>query len=1089
MINALLEWSLKNRFLVIVGWCLLAAWGLYAMLHTPIDAIPDLSEKQVVVYADWMGRSPQEVEDQVTYPLTTNLQGLAGVKTVRSTSMFGFSMINVIFEEHIDLYFAQTRVLERLRVAEKLLPAGVIPMLGPDATGVGQILWYTVEGSQDPSELRTLQDYYVRFQLSSVQGVAEVASIGGFVKEYQVELDPLKLAAYQLSPREVAMALEQSNQNVGAKVIEAQGAEVMVRGIGLIRSLEDLQSVVVRAAQSMDTKGNPASSASVDGMGSSPPSSPGERLGSPVLLQDVATVSIGPAFRRGILDKDGQEAVGGVVVMRAGESASTVIERVKQKIHDLQPGLPAGVKIVPFYDRSELISRAIQTLRDALLEELVLVTLAHILFLAHFRSILIVTLPLPLAILISFLLMHYFGISSNIMSLGGIAIAIGVLVDAGIVVTENVIRHAEQANDDSKIFQTTLLASRRVVRPIFFSMAIIILAFVPVFALSGQEGKLFHPLAFTKTFAMIGATALALTLVPVLCTFLVRGPYHAEAKNPVMRGLTALYRPTLAWALRHRFVVLATALGLLVTAVGVGSRLGSEFMPPLEEGDLLFMPVTSPAISLTQAQVLLQTQDRILQQFPEVRHVVGKAGRAETATDPAPISMFETVVALKPHSEWRPGMTREKLVRELDAATRLPGVTNIWTQPIINRIDMLATGIRTEVGVKVFGPDLATLERLAAELKQALAEVPGVADLYAEQITGAPYLEVEVDRAAAARVGLTVAEIQDTLTLAVGGMPVTRVIEGRARFDVQVRYARAFREDVTRVGEALIPLPGGGYIPLGQVSTIKMVRGPSMINSENGMLRAYVLMNVRGRDVGSFVKEATATALAKVKPPPGYFWEFSGQFEHQLRAKATLQIVVPIVFLIIFLLLFLVYGSFKEAAHVILAVPFALTGGVLLQAMLGYNFSVAVWVGFIALFGTAVQTGVIMVIYLEEAVKRRYDAALAEGRPFTRAELVEGVMEGALLRLRPKVMTVSTVVAGLIPLFWSDRTGAEVMQPLATPVLGGMVSSLLHVLIVTPVIFLWLRERELARGALTFGSNLDSGEPGSVSAPSSAAHS
>lgn len=1036
MINRLLELALKNRFLVVLLWLGVAAYGYYAMLETPIDAIPDVSENQVVVYADWMGRSPQEVEDQVTYPLSTALQGLAGVKDVRATSMFGFTLINVIFEDQVELYFARQRVLERLTTAAAQLPAGVVPLLGPDATGVGQIFWYTLEGEEgthDLAELRRVQDWYVRTQLSSVKGVAEVASIGGFVREYQVDVDPQRLASHGVSALDVAMALEQANLNVGAKVVEANGAELMVRGLGLLKGVEDLKKSVVMTP-------------------------PGR---APVLLEHVAEVSVGPAFRRGILDLGGQEAVGGVVVMRHGESASRVIEGIKLKLEALKPGLPPGVRVVPFYDRSELIGRAIATLRDALLEELVLVTLAHILFLAHVRSILIVTIPLPLAILVSFLLMHMVGISSNIMSLGGIAIAIGVLVDAGIVVTENVIREAERCQDDRRIFELTLEASKRVVRPIFFSMAIIILAFVPVFALTGQEGKLFHPLAWTKTFAMVGATALALTLVPVLCTVLVRGPYHPEDRNVLMRGLVALYRPTLRVALRHPGWVLGVAGLFFVAALGVASRLGSEFMPALDEGDLLFMPVTSPAVSLTQAQALLQAQDRILQGFPEVKAVVGKAGRAETPTDPAPISMFETLVALKPRSEWRPGLTKEALMRELDEATRLPGVTNIWTQPIINRIDMLATGIRTQVGVKLFGPDLAVLERLAAEIKTVLEPVAGVADLYAEQITGAPYLELEVDRLAAARYGFTVQGLQRHIELALGGMVVTKLYEGRARFDVQVRYARAFREDLGQLGALRLQAPDGQQVPLSQVVKLRVTRGPNMISSENGLLRAYVLMNVRGRDVGGFVEEAQRVVREKVQPPPGYFWQWSGQFEHQLRARETLQVVVPVVLVIIFVLLFMVYGSFLEAAHVLLAVPFALTGGVFLQAALGYPFSVAVWVGYIALFGTAVQTGVVMVLYLEEAVQQREARALAEGRTLTREELVEAVMEGALLRLRPKVMTVSTVVAGLIPLFWTERTGAEVMQPLATPVLGGMVSSLLHVLVVTPVIFLALHGRRV----------------------------
>ncbi len=1038
MINRIIEISLKNRGLILLAYAFLAGWGYWAMLKTPVDAIPDLSENQVIVYSDWAGRSPQEVEDQITYPLTVNLQGLAGVRTVRSSSAFGFSMVNIIFQDDVDVYFARTRVLERLNLASSFLPAGVVPTLGPDATGVGQVYWYTVEGPYDPGMLRSIQDWYIRYQLNAVPGVAEVASIGGFVRQYQIDVDPVKLRAYGIPMRELVMAVERSNNNVGGKVVESGDMELIVRGIGLIRSPADIENIPLKTA-----------------------------AGTPVYVRQVATVQLGPEFRRGVLDHGGQDAVGGVVVIRYGANAQQVISAVKEKIIALQSGLPQGVKIVAFYDRSELIERAIDTLRWALLEEILLVTLAHVVFLWHFRSILIVTLPLPLAVLSSFLLMNYVGVNANIMSLGGIAIAIGVLVDAGIVMTENVIRHAERYADEhgdyrSQIWEITFQAAKLVGRPIFFAMVIIILAFIPVFALTGMEGKMFHPLAFTKTFAMIGSTFIAVTLVPVLCTLLIRGKLHREEDNPVMRMLRRGYEPVLRWALDHRFVTVALAAAVFGASLLVARTIGSEFIPPLDEGTALWMPVTDPSISLTKATELMQRQDKIIAADPAVAKVVGKIGRAESATDPAPINMTETIVTLKPKTEWPAGTTKDDILKRLDEKLRTPGVTNIWTQPIRNRIDMLSTGIRTQVGIKVFGADLKTLEATSVEIEQALHDVPGAVDLYAERITGAPYLEIEIDRTAAARYGVGVADLQEVIETAIGGKNLTTTIEGRQRYPVRVRYARDFREDPAAIGAVLVPTAVGGQIPLNQVARIRTVMGPAMISSENGLLRGTVLLNVRGRDVGGFVDEAKRVVATKVKLPTGYYLEWSGQYENQLRAKRRLEIVVPIVLLIIFVLLYLTYHSAKEALHVLLAVPFALSGGIFLLKLLGYNFSVAVWVGFIALFGTAVQTAVVMVIYLEEAVARK--AALA---PLTVATLREAVMEGALLRLRPKFMTVATVVAGLLPIMWSTRTGAEVMKPLATPVLGGMVSSLILVLIVTPVIFTWLRERELSEGMKT----------------------
>lgn len=1035
MIHRLIEFSMRNRGLVIAIYLGLAAWGYWALLRTPIDAIPDLSENQVIVFTDWTGRSPQEVEDQVTYPLVTNLQGLPGVRVVRASSAFGFSMINIIFEDNVDLYWARTRVLERLNLVTAQLPQGVVPTLGPDATGVGQIFWYTLESDQmNLRDLRSLQDWFVRYQLNSVPGVAEVASVGGYVQQYQVDVDPNKLRSYGLPLSMVVEAVERSNRNVGGNVVEQAGQWSVVRGVGLIESPADVENIVLMAQN-----------------------------GIPIYVKNVATVKLGNAFRQGALDKNGKEAVGGVVIARYGVNTLEVIDAIKQKIGAIQSGLPKGVQVVPFYDRTELIHRATSTLKRALIEELILVTLAHIVFLAHFRSILIVTIPLPLAVLLAFLFMYYMGISSNLMSLSGIAIAIGVLVDAGIVVTENAFRFIEKRKVDSKdralVWRTVLESTRLVGRPIFFSMAIIILAFIPVFSLTGEEGKLFHPLAFTKTFAMVGATIIAVTLVPVLCTLLLRGKFHAEQANPVMRALHFIYRPVLRFALNHRVITVAFAALLFAGALFVATGIGKEFMPPLNEGDLMFMPVTDPAISIDEALKITARQDEILKGVPEVEWAVGKAGRAETSTDPSPINMTETVVHLKPPEQWRAGLTRESLIAELDEKLRMPGVTNIWTQPIKNRIDMLSTGIRSQVGIKIFGNDLKTLEDLSRRTAEVVRNVPGAKDVYPEQISGAPYIDIKVNRVAAARYAIDERIIQEAIEKGIGETNLSVTIEGRRRFPVRVRFAPEFRGSVQAIRNIPVTAPAGQPIPLSQLTEVTEVQGPTMISSENGLLRGTVLLNVRGRDVGGFVDEAKAAIVRQLQMPTGYYVEWSGEYENQQRARSRLLLVVPIVLIVIFALLYITYHSALEAAHVLMAVPFALTGGIYLLWALGYNFSVAVWVGFIALFGTAVQTAVVMVIYLEEAVERKK----SEVGQLSRSSLIEAVTEGALLRLRPKVMTVSTVVASLLPIMWSTSAGAEVMKPLATPVLGGMVSSLLHVLVVTPVIFFWLRERELRK--------------------------
>ncbi len=1095
MINRIIEWSLRNRFLVICAAFFVVAWGVHSVYKSPVDAIPDLSENQVIVFADWAGRSPQEVEDQITYPLSVNLQGLAGVKAVRAASMFGFSLLTIIFEDNVDNYFARTRVLERLNYLGDVLPADVTPKLGPDATGLGWVYQYYLEvdpakapkNGYDLGELRAVQDWFVRYQLNAVQGVAEVGSIGGFVRQYQVEVSSTKMRAAGVSIQEVMEAVNASNLNVGGKVVEENGMEFVVRGIGLVQKIEDLENIVLKEVE-----------------------------GTPIYLKHVANVQIGGDFRRGSLDVNGNEVVGGIVVMRTGENARDVIARVKEKIAQITPSLPEGITVKSFYDRSELIESTIGTLKHALVEEIVLVTIAHIIFLWHFRSILIVTIPLPVSILISFILMRQFGVTSNIMSLSGIAIAIGVLVDAAIVMTENVIRHCERAEEDKarsggsprlsseERWQITLEAAKQVGRPITFAMAIIILAFVPVFAMSGPEGKLFHPLAFTKTFAMIGATLLAITVVPVLCTLLVRGPFHSEDNNWVMKRLLGIYDPVLNWALSHRKTVLGLAALLLIISLVLAfglprtvvkefedrkwnrvaqmtSGMGSEFMPTLNEGSLLFMPVLLPSTSLTEVKRIMAWQDKVIKQLPEVASVGGKLGRAETATDPAPVEMIETTIMLKPeyietnynllgfikiprtvrNPAWRDGMTKDMMVAELtEKLTQVPGYVPGFLQPIENRLLMLSTGIRAQVGIKILGDNLEALQQKAFEVEKVVQKVPGATGIAASRVQGKPYLEIEADRIAMARYGLRVEDVMAAVEAGIGGKNVTTTIEGRQRFPIQVRLQKNEREDIENFGAILIATPSGRHIPLGQVAKMKRAIGPSEISSENGRLRVFVQANVADRDLGGFVEELKTTVAREIKLPPGMTMEWSGEYENQLHAQRTLMLIVPAVLLIIFLLLFVVYKSLIEAAHVILAVPFALTGGVLLQYLLGYNFSVAVWVGYIALFGTAIQTGIVMVVYLEEVLEKR---KAERGTAFDRADLIQAVKDGARLRLRPKVMTVATTIASLLPIMISTRVGAEVVKPIAAPVIGGMVSSLIHILIVTPVIFAWLRERELKR--------------------------
>ena len=1063
MIEPLIAWALRNRLVVAFGALLLAGWGFWEMRRARVDAIPDLSENQVIVFADWTGRGPQEVEDQITYPLSVGLQGLAGVRTVRASSMFGFSFITVVFDDDADNYFSRSRVLERLNYLRGSLPEGVEPRLGPDATGLGWIYQYSLQvdparapkGGYDLAALRALQDWTIRPQLGAIPGVAEVGSVGGFVRQYQIEIDPGRLRRAGLTLRDISEALQRGNLNVGGKTLDEGATEFVVRGVGRLRSLADIEELVVRGAPE-----------------------------GPLRLRDVARVQIGGDYRRGALDVDGRETVGGIVVMRTGADCRAILDQVRSRISDINATLPPGISLQPFYDRGHLIDRAVSTLRRALVEEVLLVALAHILFLWHLRSIVAVTLPLPLAILSSFILMRWFGVASNIMSLGGLAIAIGVLVDAGIVMTENVIRHFETAETNkggplspAEALEVTLAAARQVGRPIFFAMAIILLAFLPVFALTGQEGRLFHPLAFTKTFAMAAATLLSVTLVPVLCSVLVRGPFRPENRNWVMATLMAAYVPVLDWALERRRTVVASAVVLLAAcltlAVGLPigwtrairrtgwprtaqllSGVGSEFMPTLREGSFLFMPVLLPSTSLSEIKRLIAWQDRVLRQIPEVRSAAGKLGRADIATDPAPVEMIETTIELRPESEWRPGMTEEGLIAEMtEKISKAPGCVPGFLHPIEGRILMLNTGVRSQLGVKIFGDNLASLQRKALEVETVLRSIPGAAGVASVRTDSKPYLNIELDPVALARRGLQARDVLDVVEIGLGGLNATTLIEGRQRFPVQVRFRADDRDDLQRVGETLIPSPSGALVPLAEVARIRRATGPAEIGSENGRLRVIVQANVQGRDVGGFAREARARVLDAVRLEPGMSVEWTGQYEHQLHAQQTLRLILPAVVLIIFALLWIVYRSAREAAHVLLAVPFALTGGFLLQFLLGYRFSVAVWVGYIALFGVAIQTGVVMVLYLDEAVRRRR-AAL--GDAFSPADLVAAVREGAVLRLRPKVMTVATTVAGLVPILWSSQVGSEVMRPLAVPVLGGMLSSAVHILVITPVLFAWI---------------------------------
>jgi copper/silver efflux system protein len=1097
MIEKIITWSSENRFIVLLFYLIVVGFGVYSLTHLSVDAIPDLSENQVIIFTEWMGRSPEVVEQQLTFPLVSGLQGLPSVKAVRASSMFGMSFVFVIFNDKTDMYFARTRVLERLATLTGQLPAGVSPTLGPDGTGVGHVYWYTVEGKgYDLAALRAVQDWYVRYKLAAVEGVAEVASIGGYIKQYQVDVDPFKLKAYNVAIADVVQAIQRSNSEVGGKIIEASGAEYFIRGQGYIQSIDDIENTVIRSD-----------------------------AGIPLLIKNVAVVQMGGDIRRGSLDKDGEgEVVGGIVVMRNGENAKQVIDRVKEKIKEIQPGLPQGVRIVPSYDRSTLIDEAVGTLEHALWEAAIIVSLMVTIFLLHFRSILRIIIEIPVAVLIAFILMRLVGITSNIMSLGGIILAVGVIVDSSIVMVENAYRniarelHERGSLTNADYRRISIQSAKQVGRAIFFSELIILTSFLPVFLLTGQEGKLFKPLAFTKTFVLAGSALVMLTLIPVLMTFLMRGKFRLENENPVTRFFNRLYEPVIRWVLKHRKTTLALNVLALLITVPMILMTGSEFMPPLDEGSILYMPVTLPNASITEVNRILRLQDQLIRTVPEVSHVLGKAGRAETATDNAPLSMIETIILLKPKNEWRKGFTKKDIVNELDQMLQIPGVTNGWTQPIINRINMLATGVRTDIGLKIYGSDLDSLEHFAVQSEGLLRTVRGAADVVAERMQNGYYLDIEINRVAAARYGVKIGDLQEIIETAIGGQNLGIVYEGRMRFPIRLRYMRELRDNVDDLKRLIVPVStsaamaapsainsmGDGktsnssmsgmasstpakatvvssesenllssgsdgviYLPLSLLANINIKTGPPMISSENGMLRSLVFMNARNRDMGGVMRDAKKIITEKLHLPVGYSYAWSGQYESKMHAQRTIIIIMPVVLLIIFVLLYFTLHDYIEAGVVMLSVPFALIGGVYMIYILHYNFSVAVWVGFIALYGIAVETGVVMVVYLHEALDKRIRAHnKGEADAVTKKDIFEATVEGSVLRLRPKLMTVGTSLAGLIPVMWAVGAGSDVMKPLTAPMIGGLLTSAVHVLIVTPILFAYMKERALAKGRL-----------------------
>ncbi|MFH1658631.1 MAG: efflux RND transporter permease subunit [Pseudomonadota bacterium] len=1041
MLANIIEWSGRNRFLVLLATLFITIGGIYAVLRTPIDALPDLSDVQVIVYTEYPGQAPQVVEDQVTYPLTTAMLSVPKSKVVRGFSFFGASFVYVIFEDGTDIYWARSRVLEYLNFASSRMPKGVTPSLGPDATGVGWVYQYALLAKDKTlAELRTIQDWYVRYQLTKAHGVAEVASIGGFVQTYQVTVDPVKLRSYGIPLMKVAQVIRDSNRDVGGRVVEMAETEYMVRGKGYLRGKSDLEMLVVKSDK-----------------------------GTPVLIRDIARVELVPDERRGLTELNGEgEVVSGIAMARYGANALEVIHNLKAKIEEIGGGLPEGVTVQTVYDRSELIHRAIDTLKRTLLEEAAIVALVCIVFLMHIRSALVAILMLPVGVLIAFIAMRSLGMNSNLMSLGGIAIAIGAMIDAAIVMIENAHKHLERLPEEhtkAERADAMLAACKEVGPALFFSLLIITVSFLPVFALEGQEGRLFSPLAFTKTFSMAGAALLSVTLVPVLMMLFIRGKVMPEAKNPVNRFLIWAYRPIIAGVMRWKKLTIVLAVLALGLSVYPASQLGSEFMPTLNEGTLLYMPASLPGMSITKAAELMQTQNKIIKSFPEVASVYGKAGRANTATDPAPTEMFETVINLKPEAEWRPGLTTDKLIAELDKALQFPGVANAWTMPIKARIDMLSTGIRTPIGIKVFGKDLGEMEKVAKEIEAVVKAVPGTTSAFAERITGGFYLNIEPDREQLARYGLAVGDLQDVIGTALGGEMVTTTVEGRERFGVTIRYPRELRSDPQQIArEVLIPTMDGAMIPLGQLAKVVVAKGAPSIRTENALLSAYIYVDIRDRDIGSYVADAKKAVAEQVKFPPGYYVTWSGQFEYMERAIEKMKIVIPVTLLSIFLLLYLNFKRITETLIVMLSVPFALVGGIWLMWWLGYNLSVAVAVGFIALAGVAAETGVIMLIYLDHAWEELKTKRRAEGQVPGLTDLYEAIMEGAVERVRPKMMTVVAIMAGLLPIMWGTGTGSEVMSRIAAPMVGGMISSTVLTLAVIPAIYALVKQWRLNRG-------------------------
>lgn len=1047
MISRVIDWCASNRFLVFTGTMLLVLAGIWSLKNIPLDALPDISDVQVIVHVPWEGEPPNIIEDQVTYPIVTTLLAAPHVKAVRAQTMFGDAYIFVVFEDGTDLYWARSRVLEYIQQLQGVLPKNASPMIGPDATGAGWVYEYAVidrSHRHSLADLRSLQDWYLRYQLETVPGVSEVASIGGFVRQYQVNLDPNKLRAYNIALSTVIDRVRDSTNEVGGRVLEMGGAEYMVRGLGYLRSTQDLEDVPVAT-----------------------------KNGTPVLVRNLGVVTLGPDIRRGVVEWNGDgETVGGIIVMRYGMNALNVIDGVKKKLAEIKPSLPAGVEIVSGYDRSGLIQASIKTLQRDLLEEAIIVSFVTIAFLFHFRSSLIPILTLPIAVLASFIPMYFLHVSSNIMSLGGLALAIGVLIDAAIVMVENGYRHLSEhiattgksgAKLTEKERRRILMGAAKQVGPaIFVSLIIILVSFLPVFLLEAQEGRMFRPLAWTKTLSVAFSSILAITLVPVLMMIFIRGHLRPESQNPFSRWTQALYLPVLRFCLRYRKTTLFLNLIFLVVTLPLAWRMGSQFMPPLYERSALYMPTALPGISITQASTLLQEQDRIIKSFPEVESVFGAVGRSDSPTDNAPLDMYDTTIMLKPREQWRPGMTYEKLIREMDEKLQFPGLTNTWTMPVQNRLDMELTGIKTPVGLKIQGPNVEGIQKAGAQLQQILGGLPELRSIFAEHVADGFYINVEVNRPEAARYGLTVSDVQRAVTSGIGGENVAENVEGRERYPINVRYSRDFRDDIGQLQRVVIATPTGAQVPISEVAKVYFSRGPAMIRDEEGLLTGYVYLDLGTKDYGGFVTKADRRLHDKLKLPPGYTYKWSGEYEFELRAKARLKVILPIVFFVIFLLLYMVFHSATEAAVLIFPTFYAMTGGLILQWWLGYNFSVAVWVGYIALFGIAVETGVVMVVYLHESLDKR----LASGVPLKHEDIEAATIEGAVMRLRPKFMTVTAVLASLIPILWGSGIGSDVMKPIAAPIVGGMITSTIHVLILVPVFFALLKERALRAGTL-----------------------